>query len=801
MHYKKKLLCVLLTFSFIRIYGQAPDNASLYVVYLKPYQQQAAFINSRGKVMFRLDKKYALQERGSEEMTSHFKKGMCLVYDKDYNYYAINKQGKVIHRFGKTRASHISGNVIHVSKGKSEALMDLNFNLLTDFKYYSIEDFSEGLFVATTLTGQLVFLDAGGKETVKTSFKAKTSITGGGVYNAKFNEGLVRFAQGDKIGYLSREGKIAVAPIYSYAYDFSDGLARVCLPEKGCGYINAKGEWVIKPLNGDVHKGSYSSGLIGKLNKKTGKYGYVNRDDQWVIKPNFSSVEPFVNGLAVVSKSSRESNRSKYLSTSRQKGLPHKEIINPKGKAVWKGYFHFAQLANPNVIFLAKGGAFASAYKNTNNYAYYSRKFKKIYEPSCDQKVIQDLQTLRACSRKKIRRISMSNTKNPVNQKQAIKYLKGTNPVSLRLGTTPSLKNIPDMVYEMSNLQELDLSFEDIGQIPQKIERLQNLKKLNLEYNKLTRLPEAIFKLKNLKELNISNNNFKIKEVVSIRKKLPDVKVTFSIGGFTGGEVVGNLNLIPYRKGNLWGYCDSTKKIVIKPQFKEVGFFEVDGDMVYAKGNINGKSILIFQDGSYIENEESMYIIGGMDFSTGSYFSSVKTDSSLIFGKKHGFRYMTSESKVLFSPVYESCTNIFRIRDKGEFYGMLTLKNSKKTGIVDTKGNIILPFEYSKLEMIDRKKQIMLAKKDGRYGLIKFNGKIIYPFELGHLERPQYQLLLAKKDDRYGFINIKGKEIIPFKYFRAESFGESPTIGPYAKVYLNDYLFFYIDTKGLEYYD
>ncbi len=32
-------------------------------------------------------------------------------------------------------------------------------------------------------------------------------------------------------------------------------------------------------------------------------------------------------------------------------------------------------------------------------------------------------------------------------------------------------------------------------------------------------------------------------------------------------------DLIPYRKGNLWGYCDSTKKIVIEPQWEQAELF------------------------------------------------------------------------------------------------------------------------------------------------------------------------------------------------------------------------------------
>ena len=31
--------------------------------------------------------------------------------------------------------------------------------------------------------------------------------------------------------------------------------------------------------------------------------------------------------------------------------------------------------------------------------------------------------------------------------------------------------------------------------------------------------------------------------------------------------------LIPYRKGNLWGYCSADKSIVVKPEYDKVSYF------------------------------------------------------------------------------------------------------------------------------------------------------------------------------------------------------------------------------------
>src|ERR1044072_2193315 len=55
-------------------------------------------------------------------------------------------------------------------------------------------------------------------------------------------------------------------------------------------------------------------------------------------------------------------------------------------------------------------------------------------------------------------------------------------------------------------------------------------------------------------------------------------------------------NLIPYRKGNLWGYCDSTKKMILEPQWEDCSFFYQGRASVL----LNGKWGIINSYGKYI---------------------------------------------------------------------------------------------------------------------------------------------------------------------------------------------------------
>ena len=60
------------------------------------------------------------------------------------------------------------------------------------------------------------------------------------------------------------------------------------------------------------------------------------------------------------------------------------------------------------------------------------------------------------------------------------------------------LTAIPPEIFEMQQLESLDLSWNRITEIPREIARLENLKSLNLMGNKLIEIPELIANLPNL---------------------------------------------------------------------------------------------------------------------------------------------------------------------------------------------------------------------------------------------------------------------------------------------------------------
>jgi Leucine-rich repeat (LRR) protein len=108
-----------------------------------------------------------------------------------------------------------------------------------------------------------------------------------------------------------------------------------------------------------------------------------------------------------------------------------------------------------------------------------------------------------------------------------------------------NLTKVPEYVFNMTNLQELNVSNNQlsgaiqsqIGQlkklkvlnasnnlmtgVPAEVGQLLNLQILDLSNNQLTGLPNELGNLKNLKTFNISGNNYSTQDLNGIMQKLP----------------------------------------------------------------------------------------------------------------------------------------------------------------------------------------------------------------------------------------------------------------------------------------
>jgi len=122
------------------------------------------------------------------------------------------------------------------------------------------------------------------------------------------------------MGYIDKTGAFVIAPQFSLAWNFSGGLARVQVGGK-MTYINKQGKTVFTIANGGWAD-EFSEGLANvSIRKGSGPetWGYINRKGDFVIKPQFQQAKPFHQGLASV-----------FLN-----GYPG--YIDKSGRFVWKG--------------------------------------------------------------------------------------------------------------------------------------------------------------------------------------------------------------------------------------------------------------------------------------------------------------------------------------------------------------------------------------------------------------------------------------------------------------------------------
>jgi hypothetical protein len=111
-----------------------------------------------------------------------------------------------------------------------------------------------------------------------------------------------------RFGFVKKSGEFAIKPHYSWAGDFSEGLAAATEPgDSKLGFIDKAGKIVI-PAPFD-QASSFSEGLAAvetgyrEEGRKVvpGKFGFIDKTGKFVIAPRFSMAFGFSEGLAMAS--------------------------------------------------------------------------------------------------------------------------------------------------------------------------------------------------------------------------------------------------------------------------------------------------------------------------------------------------------------------------------------------------------------------------------------------------------------------------------------------------------------------
>jgi hypothetical protein len=251
---------------------------------------------------------------------------------------------------------------------------------------------------------------------------------------------------------------------------------------------------------------------------------------------------------------------------------------------------------------------------------------------------------------------------------------------------------------------------------------------------------------------------------------------------------------IPYRDGNLWGYCLGRTKFLTPAIFDTVRYFW-DGR---AAVKLNGSWGIIDTTGKFIVfpkyTEISDYcneLIIGFSNDTLIFYNSFGDSLSKIIGPFEYTRMENCYNHIL--PIQIKGKYRFFNVDKGEysyvsgydspflFYRNLISIGKEKFGVFNfVSGDTIIPEIYDKPIWFSNDRGLII--KNGKVGFIAINGGIIVPpkYEECTIDGPDdhpngtlpYNEGFARVElnGKYGYINLKGDQITEIKYDYAENF-------------------------------
>lgn len=278
------------------------------------------------------------------------------------------------------------------------------------------------------------------------------------------------------------------------------------------------------------------------------------------------------------------------------------------------------------------------------------------------------------------------------------------------------------------------------------------------------------------------------------------------------------LRLIPFRKGNKWGFCNDKREVIIDFLYDDAFSFK-EGLAAVSK---NGKWGFIDEAG--IEITECKYDIAS-SFNEGLGLVTLKYQTGYIdrsgnriipFKYLDGFSFKNELAGVReFNWFQKILLELRLVRE--DFYSNWLLTEQRRYGFIDKTGRLVIPAIYNRIGLFNE--DLAPVKIDSKYGYIDKTGKEILPFIFDdasvfneglagvkifkgkknnetttkYIDKMGNERFSFKYDDvhpfreglarvefnvsinsigKYGFINKNGAEVIGCKYSHAKDFSE-----------------------------
>ncbi len=256
--------------------------------------------------------------------------------------------------------------------------------------------------------------------------------------------------------------------------------------------------------------------------------------------------------------------------------------------------------------------------------------------------------------------------------------------------------------------------------------------------------------------------------------------------------------LIPFRKGEKWGYSDREKNIIIPLEYdrtypfidqvalvmleNKYGLISFTGKILIPIVHDEGETVIdkAFDEGWRNKISSNFYPKISKDVIKNIEIIGRFSDGIAPFKRNNKWGLITEEGKELLPPTFDLIESIEN--DNWPFM------SSNKWGLLSKEGEIIIKPQFDGIRGFYNGQAA--CRKGELWGAINRNGDWVISPQFSELGELRDGLNAAQKNELYGFIDEKGKVVIDFKFQYALDF-ESGTCG----ILENDQVYF-INKQG-----
>ncbi len=213
------------------------------------------------------------------------------IENEDYSFGYIDKRGKLVIPFMYKDATEFSEGLAFVMNDSIRGYIDTNNRLVIEMKNVAGNQFKEGYADINDKNFQIGFINRNGEIAIPLQFDVASP----------FSEGLAFAVKDGKFGFIDKNGNFIFTVDGYVAKQFSGGLnfigKLIKHNQSAWRLIDRTGKYLSDYIYEDVRE--FSNGFAAV--KKDGRWLFINRNNEEVLQNEYSYVDSFVGGKAWVS--------------------------------------------------------------------------------------------------------------------------------------------------------------------------------------------------------------------------------------------------------------------------------------------------------------------------------------------------------------------------------------------------------------------------------------------------------------------------------------------------------------------